>query len=219
MVNLSTFGNYKFYEKVAGNEFCFLVADKEDRVLLVASDDKVVKTENYPLQSLENVLEKYGIATEKIYKSENLLDDVLVSLSIKMNESTIGNLQTIKTNDIVVLDSSTLMDSEDYHNRYYFLKYRCPYLFDSKMPKIYTDIFNLDANAVIGQSVTFYKDCDKACMWDTFTPLGHEVSYFSLNDFLKNQNVSVKEQISYQELKRINKKVNQKEGKVLKKKK
>ena len=219
MVNLSTFGNYKFYEKVAGNEFCFLVADKEDRVLLVASDDKVVKTENYPLQSLENVLEKYGIATEKIYKSENLLDDVLVSLSIKMNESTIGNLQTIKTNDIVVLDSSTLMDSEDYHNRYYFLKYRCPYLFDSKMPKIYTDIFNLDASAVIGQSVTFYKDCDKACMWDTFTPLGHEVSYFSLNDFLKNQNVSVKEQISYQELKRINKKVNQKEGKVLKKKK
>ena len=219
MVNLSTFGNYKFYEKVAGNEFCFLVADKEDRVLLVASDDKVVKTENYPLQSLENVLEKYGIATEKIYKSENLLDDVLVSLSIKMNESTIGNLQTIKTNDIVVLDSSTLMDSDDYHNRYDFLKYRCPYLFDSKMPKIYTDIFNLDANAVIGQSVTFYKDCDKACMWDTFTPLGHEVSYFSLNDFLKNQNVSVKEQISYQELKRINKKVNQKEGKVLKKKK
>lgn len=219
MVNLSTFGNYKFYEKVAGNEFCFLVADKEDRVLLVASDDKVTKTENYPLQSLENVLEKYGIATEKIYKSENLFDDVLVSLSIKMNESTIGNLQTIKTNDIVVLDSSTLMDSENYHNRYYFLKYRCPYLFDSKMPKIYTDIFNLDANAVIGQSVTFYKDCDKACMWDTFTPLGHEVSYFSLNDFLKNQNVSVKEQISYQELKRINKKVNQKEGKVLKKKK
>lgn len=220
MVNLSTFGNYKFYEKISGSEFYFLVADKEDRVVLVASDDKVIKTENYPLQNLENVLEKYGIATEKIYKSENFVDDILVSLSIKMNESTIGNLQTIKTNDIVVLDSSNLMDSENYHNRYYFLKYRCPYLFDSKMPKVYTDIFNLEADAVVADdSVLFYKNHQKEhCMYDTLTPFGNEDSnLIHLKDFLLKQGISGKEQISYKELKRIHKKVNQKERKVLKK--
>lgn len=215
MANISTYGNYKFYESIMGQGF--LVTDQEDRVLLVANNDRVVKTKNYKLQSFASLLEKYSIEKAETYSSEKLLDEVLTTLSIQINDSTVGNLQSIKSSDIVVLDSSRLADSEAYENRYYFLKYRCPYLFDPKASRVYTDIFHPDANAVIGQSVTFYKASNKDhCMYDTFTP-GNGINYFSLNDFLKSQGILVTGKISYKELKEIHKKVNNQGSKILKK--
>ena len=230
--NTHTYGKYKFYYGMnSGEDSEYFVTDKDDNILLIAAKAKLKEAKdynlpNYKLQKLESTLKKYDITPKNIYSWDELFDEVAVSLSVSISNNTIGNINSIKTSDIMVLDSSKLCNSDNYKNRYHFLKYRAPYLFSGspyldtdRTADVYTDIFNLDANAILGKHIADYKEPNKDGMYEFFTPHSKATSFTSLNKFLKSQGIPAKEKISYKELKEINKKVNNQGSKILKKQK
>lgn len=232
MENTHTYGKYRFYYGInSGEDSEYLVTDKDDNILLVAAKGEVKEAkdyhlQNHKLQKLKSALKKYDITPKNIYSWEELFDEVAALLSIHMSNGTreIGDLKSIKTSDIMVLDSSELCNSDKYENRYHFLKYRSPYLFSGspylftdRKADVYTDIFNLDAMAILGRHIADYKEPNKDIMYESLIPFHKTTCFSSLNSFLKSQGIPAKEQISYEELKELNKKVNKCENKVFKK--
>lgn len=213
MVHGSTYGKYKLYEMI-GSSFIFLVTDQKDNILLVANNDKVKKIEGKRLLDLSKLLNMYNINPQQKYTDEELYYNLTFKLSKKINDSINKDSKIMETKDIVVVNSN-LTVKENIDNKYYFLQYQCPYLFDTKTD-IYRDIFNPNANIEIGQDTDFsYIDCKQnISMFDPVCPGDKKAAFQSLSEFLTQKNISYQKYISYEELSRLNKKVNKKDKKV-----
>lgn len=214
----STYGKYRFHEIVPNNfgkeNFLFFITDNKNNVLLVADNKRVKKGKKLRLKNFSSLLKAYDITPQEKYSDKELNSNLIIQLSKKISEDKVDKSESIKTNDIIVLDSSKLRNSNNCDNQYCFFKYHCPYLFADNT-SIYTDIFYPSTNAVFGEDgIYFYKDSKKENY--TYNPLllyGSEPNYQNLKTFLKDKNIPAKEQISYEELKEINDTVNERKNK------
>lgn len=220
MNHYSTYGKYKFYKMIGSKTTPFLafITDEENHVLFAINfmySNKEMKVKNIHLQDFSKLLNAYNIKKKEKYTYHELCGNLTFKLSMKMNDHKNNNSKTLKVKDIVVVDINKVFWKDNTNQRYYFLKYHEPYLFASKTDS-YIDIFNPNANIIIDQENTLeYQNVKQNIVFFDSTKIGNiESSFQSLHDFLSKKKIFHKESISYEDLSKINKKVNKKDNKV-----